>query len=158
DKIAAALDNDHRAVIQIGDALSMLFAVFDDLDENLLTRQYDRLHGIRQIVDVQHRHTLQLAYFVQVEVIRDDLTPQHFRQLHKLAVHFRNFVEIPFIDQHFHVKILLDFVQNVESAPASIPLQQVRRIGNMLQLLQDKLGNDQRSFNKTRFADVGDPA
>ena len=47
-------------------------------------------------------------------------------------------------------------VEDVQSAPAALALQPVRRVGDKLQLLEHELGNDQRALDEARVAEVGD--
>ena len=49
-------------------------------------------------------------------------------------------------------------VEDVQAAAAALALESVGRVGHRLQFLEDELGHDQRPFEKTGFADLGDPA
>ena len=68
----AALDHDHRAVVQVADALAGLLALLDDLDAHLLAGVDDRLHRVGQLVDVQDPDALQLRHAVEVVVVGED--------------------------------------------------------------------------------------
>src|ERR1017187_8954319 len=49
------VDDDHRAIIQISDALVVFLAFFKDKHFHDLARQHDGLERVRQLVDVQDR-------------------------------------------------------------------------------------------------------
>ena len=54
-----------------------------------------------------------------------------------------------------NIHALLNFMQNIQPAPAAIPLDGVGRIGDMLQFLQNKLRNDENAFKKAGFRNIG---
>ena len=116
------------------------------------------LHGIRQVVDVQHLDALEFRDLVQVEIVGDDLGAELLGQGDQLAVHFADLGEVLFGDPDLHVAHLLDPVQDVEAAPAPGPFQGVRGIGDVLQFVQDELRNDDGAVEKFRLAHIGDPA
>ena len=72
DVAGAALDHDHRAVVEEADALAGLLALLDDPDPQLLAGQDRGLHGVGQRVDVHHPDALQLGDAVEVEVVGQD--------------------------------------------------------------------------------------
>ena len=57
---AAALDHDHRAVVEEGDALAGLLALLDDLDVERLAGQERRLQRVGELVEVQDADALEL--------------------------------------------------------------------------------------------------
>ncbi|MNI43273.1 hypothetical protein D3C73_975990 [compost metagenome] len=142
------------------------------MHDNLFTRENHRLHRIGQIINIKNRHSLQFTHLIQVKIIGYHLAAQHFCQLDQLAVHFRDFLKITFVDQDLHIQLFLDFVQDIQDlhiqlfldfvqdiqpAPSAVAFQQIRRIGNMLQLLQNEFRDYDSSPNKSRFADIGNP-
>ena len=73
DHLPRVINHYHRAVIEIGDALVIFFSLFQNEDPHDFARQNNRLERVRQFVDVEHGHALQLGDLVQVEVVGDDL-------------------------------------------------------------------------------------
>ena len=69
---AAALHDDHRAVVEERHALPGLLALLDDLDPERLARQERRLQRVRELVDVQDPDALELRDPVEVVVGRQD--------------------------------------------------------------------------------------
>ncbi|MNZ69162.1 hypothetical protein D3C78_874540 [compost metagenome] len=132
----------------------MLLAILDHLYNYFFTRQHDRLYRISQIINIQYRHALQLTNLIQIKIIRNNLTVKSFGELDQLAVHLADFLIVAFINQNSHIQLFLDFVQNIKSAAPAIPLEKIRGIGNMLQLLQHKFRNNQCTFNKSSFANI----
>ena len=53
---------------------------------------------------------------------------------------------------------LLNPLQNIETAAAAIAFQRIRRVGNLLQFPQDEMRNHENAVQKTRLADIGNPA
>ena len=68
----AALDDDHRAVVEEADSLPDLLALLDDADPEVLAGQDGRLHRVGERVHVQHPHALELGHAVQVEIVGED--------------------------------------------------------------------------------------
>ena len=101
---------------------------------------------------------MQFCDLVQVEVIRDHLRAKLLGKGDQLAVDLADPRKIILRNAHLHVAHLLDAVQNIEPPPAPGPLERIGGIGNVLQFLQDELGDDDRSVEELCFADVGNPA
>ena len=84
--LAAALDDDHRAVVQVAHALARLLARLDDPHFDRLAGQEHRLQGVGQVVEVDHAHAVQLGHLVEVVVVGDDLAVQVLGQQHELQI------------------------------------------------------------------------
>src|SRR5215470_10302486 len=158
DHLARVVDDDHRPIVKIGDALVVLLAFFQDEHLHDLARQDHGLQRVRELVDVQHVYAAQLGDLVQVEVVRDDLALQRARQLDELEIHLAHVREVEVGNQHVHARHLLDLLQDVEPAAAAVALERVRRVGDELQLLQHELRNHERAVEEAGFADVGNAA
>src|SRR6266576_3577280 len=156
--LARVVDHHHRAVIQIGNALVVLFSLFQDEHPHRLARQHDRLQRVGEFVDVQYGHALQLRYFVEIEVVGDDLTFVKFRELNQFHVDFADGGEIIFHDLNLQRPAFLEALQNVETTASSVALQRVGRVGYQLQLPKDKLRDYDDAVKKARFRNVGDAA
>src|SRR5699024_6437168 len=104
DIIAAAFDDDHRPVVQIGDPLSVLFPVFNHLNIDLFTGKDHRFDRISQIIDIENLYPLEFTNLVQVEVVGDDLPRQHLGQFHQFTIHFGNFLKVSLIDENAHIE------------------------------------------------------
>ena len=65
---AAALDDDHRAVVEERDALAGLLALLDDLDPERFAGQERRLDRVRELVEVDDPDALELGDPVEVVV------------------------------------------------------------------------------------------
>src|SRR6185295_4419226 len=98
----------------------------------------------------------QLGDLVQVEVVRDNLALQTAGQLDQLQIDFTHFREVEIRNDRFDARHLLNLLQDVEAASPSVPLERIRGVCDELQFLQDELGDDQRSVDEARFADVRD--
>ena len=158
DQPGAALDHDHRAVVQEADALSGLLALLDDPDPQLLAGQDRRLHGVRERVDVHHPHALQLGDAVEVEVVRQDDPAALLGQLDQLRVDLGDAGGLVLDDLNRRPEIALHAVQDLQAAPAAIAPQGVRGIRDVLQLLEHEPGNDERAVHEPGLHDLRDPA
>ena len=158
DHLACVVDDDHRAVIEIGDALVVFLPFLEDEDLHDLARQDDRLQRVRQLVDVQHFDAAKLRDLVQIEVVRDDLALKRARQLDQLQVDFAHVREVHVGDRDVHARHLLDLLQDVEAAAAAIALHRIGRVGDELQLLEHELRDHERAVHETGFTDVRDAA
>src|SRR5215204_4227698 len=158
DHLARIIHDDHRPVVEIGDALVVFLPFLEDEYLHDLARQHDRLERIGELVDIQHLDAAQLRNFVQVEIVGDDLALQRTRQLDQLQIDFAHVREVHVGDGDFHARHLLDLLQNIEPAPSAIALHRIRRIRHELQLFQNELRDHDGSVHETGFADVGDAA
>src|SRR5262245_54172767 len=57
-----------------------------------------------------------------------------------------------------NIRVALDALQDVQAATATITFERIRRAGNLLQFLQNKLRDDERPLQKSRFPNVRNPA
>src|SRR5262249_39461623 len=96
-------------------------------------RQNNWLQRIRQLINIQDFHTLELRNLIQIEVVGDDLGLVDLGELDQLQVDFADVREIILHDLHIHRRHFLGPLQNVQSAPPTVALQTIRRVGNKLQ-------------------------
>src|SRR5438132_11883462 len=61
-------------------------------------------------------------------------------------------------DAHLDVHHLLNLIGYVQSTPAAPPLERIGGIGDVLQLVQDELRQDERPLQEPRLAEIGYPA
>ena len=54
--------------------------------------------------------------------------------------------------------VVLHPLEHVQPAPAAVPLQLVRAVGDRLQLLQHEARHDQLGVDEPRITDIGNPA
>ena len=156
--LPAVVHHDHGSVVQIGHALAGFLSVLDDMHHHLFAGQNHRFYGIRQFVDIHDGNALQLRHFVEVIIIGENFPLDQLPQPHQLGVNFRHILEIAIVNLNKNTHLFLNAVQNIQAAPSTVSLEQVRRIRDVLQFLQHETGNQQRPFDKTAFADIGDPS
>src|SRR2546425_418323 len=82
----AVLDDHHRAVLEVADALSLLLSLLDDPNGDLLARQHDRAHGLREIVHVQNGDALELRDAIEPVVVGHDRYAERARERDELRV------------------------------------------------------------------------
>ena len=158
DQAGATLDHDHGAVVQEADPLAGLLALLDDLDPQVLAREDGRLHRVRERVDVHHPDTLELGDPVEVEVVGQYDPAASLGQLHELRVHLGHAGRLVVDDLDGGMRVALHPVEDLEPAPPAVAAERVRRIGDVLELLQHEPGHDQRPVDEARLDDLRDPA
>ena len=126
DPAARALDDDHRAVIQVPDTLTRLLPLLDQLHRQLLPRQHDRPHRRRELVHVQDADALQLGDAVQVVVVGEDRAAELLRERDELRVGLAHLGRIAVDDLDRQELLLLEAREELEAAsPARAP-QRIR--------------------------------
>ena len=154
----ATLDDDHRAIIEIGNTLSLLLARLDYGHFHSLARDHNRFHGIGQLVDIEHLDTTQLSNLVEVEIVGDDLAADLLPQAYKLGVHLGDIVKINIRHLDLAARPLTDALQDIQATAATCAFECIRRIGDMLQLLQYEDRNQKRPLDEARITDISDAA
>src|SRR4029077_12634727 len=155
DHFARVVDDHHGAVIQVGYALVVFLAFLEDEDAHGFAGQHDRLQRVRELVDIQYLHALQLRHLVQVEVVGDDLAFVQLGQFDQLEINYPDSGKIVFHDLNLQVCDLLQALENIEAPAAAIPLQRVCRIGDQLQLAQHELRRNNDAVEKSGLGNVG---
>src|SRR5262245_46975380 len=156
DKSARVVDHDHRAVVQIGHALVVLFAFLENEDPHYLAGQHDGLERVGQLVDVEHFDAAQVGDLIEIEVVGHDRRVELFAKFDQLQVDLAHIREIGFVNLHVEVAVFLDALKDVQSSPATVALGGIGRVGDLLQLAQDELRDENRAAHKTGLGDVGD--
>src|SRR5215831_7063101 len=157
DHALGVIDHYHRAIVQVGDALVVLLPFLEDKHAHRLARQYDRLQGVGQFVDVQHLHAMQLRHLIEVEIVGDDLAVVDLGEFDQLHVDLARLGEILLDDLDVEVGHFLNTLQDVQAAAPAIALHRIGGIRDELQLPQDELWDHQHSIQKSGLRDVGDP-
>jgi len=159
----AIIDDDHRAIGQIADPLSLVAAFAHDLEMHHFTGNHRRLHQVRDLVQIYAFDILQPGHLGKVCIIGVQLGVQVARQADQLGVHTLFIGKITVMDAHFDLRVVLQPVQHLESAPAARTLDLVRRIRDLLQFQQHETRHhdqalDQLGLNQIRDASVDDDA
>src|SRR5947208_2076233 len=157
DVSPALLDDDHRAVVEVPNALTRLLALAENLDGHRLAGEHYWLHCARQLVDVQHGHAAGLRQLGEVVVVRDDLALARPCELEELPIHLFDADDLDLRNLDPEPGDPLEPAEHLEPAAAATALERVRRVGDPLELTQHKAGNDQGTIEEPRPADVGDP-
>src|SRR5256885_4937866 len=124
-ELARAVDDDHCAIFQIGDALIRFFALAQNQNPHRLARQNRGPQRVCKLVDVQHGNSLQAGHFVQIEIIGDNLRSGFPRQFHEAPVHFSIRQAVLLEDFYLYVRHFLHALQNFQPATAALAAQRV---------------------------------
>src|SRR5712691_9468822 len=135
----------------------MLLATF--LEQSKLDVIADHEHGTqraREIGKIKRRHLLQPRHLTKRMVVSEQARLQDLRCAHQASIHAQIDIVAALMNGQFHIARALKIVQNLETAPAALALGRIARIGERLQLAQDKSRHDQRATEKTGCAKLGD--
>ena len=156
--VAAAFDDDHRSVVEVGHALPGLLALLDDLDLERIAGQERRLDRVRELIDVQDPNVVQLRHTVQVEVVGQDRGVAPVRQVDQLRVDGFHVMRVLVAQLHRDARVLLEHREDLQAAPAADATRLLAVIGDSLQLVNDEARHDQLAEQESRGDDVGDAA
>lgn len=158
DQFLGGADDDHGAVIEITDALALVFAFAGDTDVEHVAGEDGGFQRSGKGVQVDERNGLELGHFAEVEVVRVKLRVEDACELEELGIDFLFLGEIHVMHAHFAARVLADAVQHVEAASAARPADGVLRIGNELQLAKNELRHHNDAFDEAAFNEIGDAA
>ena len=158
DEARAALDDDHRAVVQVADALAGLLALGDDLDPQRVAGQQRRLQRVGQRVDVQDADRLQVRHAVQVEVVGQDGRTARPGQGDQLGVDVARLGRVVVTISTGVGPSFWSRARISRPAPAAGAPLRVGAVGDPLQLVEDEVRDHQPVIQEARVDDVGDPA
>ena len=158
DVSRAALDHDHRAVVEEADALAGLLALLDDPHPELLARQDRRLDRVRERVDVHDPDALQLGHAVEVEVVGQDDPAPRPGQRHELGIDLGDVGDVVLDDLDGRRRLLLHPGQDLQAAPSAVASERVRAVGDVLELVEHEPRDHERPVDEPGLDDLGDPA
>ena len=106
DQPSGIIDDDHCAVIEICNALVILFALFEDKDPHRLTGQYDRLESVSKFVDVQDGNAAKLRDFVEIKIIGNDDSVELLSEFDQFQVDLFDCRKIGFDDLYIESAVI----------------------------------------------------
>ena len=151
DHLSRIVDNDHRPVIQVGDALIEFLAFLQNEHLHRFTGQVNGLQRVGKFVDIEDLDAAKLRDLVQIEIVRDDLRFEFLGEFDQLHIHFANRRIVVLDKLHSDPGHLLNSLKNIQAAAAAIALQRIGGIGNLLEFAKDKMGNHQDAIHETLF-------
>ena len=156
--LAAALDHDHRAVVEIADALAGVLARLDHAHPEVLAGEQRGLHRVGQRVHVEDTDALKVGDPIQVEVIGEHRAPVLLRQRHELRVDLGRARDVLVDDDDRRRARLAHAGQDLQAAPAARPAHRVGAVGQALDLVEHEPGDLENPEEEARVRDVRDPA
>ena len=151
DHLSRVVDNDHRPVIQVSDALIEFLAFLQNEDLHRFARQINRLQRVGKFVDIEHLDAAKLRDLVQIEIVGDDLRFEFLRQFDQLHIDFANRRIVVLDELHGDPRHLLNSLQNIQAAAPAIALQRISGIGNLLEFAKNEVRNQQNAIHETLF-------
>src|SRR5579883_1638824 len=136
DEPAAVLDHDHGAVVEIADTLVRLLAVTNDLHVQLFSGKHDGFNGIGEFIDVEDCDALHVRDAVEVVIVREQFASEILCQPDQLGIRAPNIRVVALA--HFERAGLLQTFEHFQPAASARPFHGVGRIGDRLQLPEDK--------------------
>src|SRR5262249_21226958 len=159
--IGSLLGNYHGSVVEVTDALTLLFTALEQFDREALARKDDGLHGVCEIVEVDDLDPLQPSNFIEVIVIGNDLPPEVFRQNNQPLVDFTDtleFRDFGIMDPNLNSGRFLQSIEDVKPAPSAVSAKLVRAVRDTLELLEHESRNDELLVDHPGFGHIGDAA
>lgn len=106
-----------------------------------------------KLVDVEGFHLLEARDLVEIKIVGHHKTVAVLGQLHQLGVDLRN---VLVVDAHIDDLNIRSpqLVQHVEPAAAAHTLEGIAAVGNVAQLIEDKVRDDERTVQKSSLADL----
>ena len=153
---AAAIYNDHGTIVQICNPLTRLFTCFDDRYLHFFTGKYHRFDRIRQFIDIQNTYALEFCYFIQVKIICHNKCIHFFCHFQQHRVHFHRLFCLESMNFNRYCQLFLDLIQNIQTTTASLTFQAICRVRDMSQFFQNKIRNDDLTFDKTCLQQIHD--
>src|SRR5688500_2715505 len=142
DQPARIIDNHHRSVVEISDALIVFLPFLEDEYSHRLARQHDRPERVCQLVNVEHAHAAQLGHLVKVKIVRNDYCIELFAQFDQLQVDFAHRREVGLNDLYVERAVVLEAVEHIETSSPALTLGRAGGISHLLQFAKDELAND----------------
>src|ERR1035438_2395218 len=153
--LARIIDDHHGSVVEIGDALVVLFAFLQNKYPHDFAGQDDRLERVGQFIDIEHSHPLQLGHLIQIEVVGQNLAFVDFGQLDRLHVDFADARKVIFHNLNLDRGSFLQPLQDVEAAASAIAFQRVGGVSYQLQFPQHELRNHNETVEESSLGDIG---
>src|SRR5690349_8499962 len=155
DHLASAFDDDHGSVVEIGETLTRLLALLDDLDLKRVSGQERRLEGVGQLVQVEDADVVKLRDAVEVVVVGQDAGATSARELDQLGVHRLDRRGILVAQLNGYPMILLENIEHLQTTSAANASRLVAVVGDVLQLGNDKARNHQSAEQEAAGDYVG---
>ena len=156
--LRAAFDHDHRAVVEIADALAGVLAGLDHTDPKVLARQQRGLHRVRERVHVQDADALEVGDAVEVQVVRQDRAAVALRERDELRIDLGVPGDVLVDDLDRRRAGLAHAGEDLEAATAAGPPHRNRSCREALDLVEDEPGHLEDPVEEPGVGDVGDPA
>ena len=138
--------DNHSAIIKISNSLSLLLAFLNQKDIHFLTCNNYRFNGIRQFIDIQYLNSLDTGNLVQVIIISNDVSISLSCQTYQLSIHTFQIIIIIIYNQNTILVAYLQIMHQIQTTTPFGTLHVVRRIRQLLQLLQHKIRHNHLSI------------
>src|SRR5258708_17729153 len=101
DEAASAVDHDHGAVLEVGDALIDFLAFAKDEDAHAFAGEKCGANGVGEKINVEDADALNAGDFIEIEVVGDDFGAEALGKFDQLAIDFVRTVGIVVDDADF---------------------------------------------------------
>src|SRR5579863_2740778 len=125
DEAASAIDHDHGAVLEVGNALIDFLAFAQNEDAHSFAGEESGTNGVGEEIDVENVDALNAGHFVEIEVVGDDFGAQAKGKVDQFAIDFVRTVGIVVNDADFDGLHFLDTMENFQTAATALAAQRV---------------------------------
>jgi hypothetical protein len=152
----AVVDNDHGAVGQVANALTLVFAFTDDAKGEHFAGQKDDTQGLGHFVEVDVVNALEFGEFAKVVIISEKLRAEVAGKADEFAVDSSFVREIAVVDFDLVGRVFLDAAEDFESATSASALDGIFGVGDLLKFFKHEARNDNDALQEIGFDKVGD--
>jgi len=158
DEAAGAVDDNHGAIVEVGNSLGGLLAFAEDEHAHGLAREDGGFHGVGQFIDIENSDALDARDLIEIEIIGDDFGVALAGEFDELEIDSGDRRKIVLENAEIEPGHFLHALKNFESATAALALEGVGRVGDELELVEDEARNAEGAVEEMCFANVGDAA
>src|SRR5450759_5288394 len=111
-----------------------------------------------KVIEVEHFDVLDFGNFGQIVIVGQDAGFGSSGQVNQFGVYPGDVREVNVFDDYFNFRVAAQSVEHFKPPPAPLSFKVIRRVGNRLQFLNDKTGNDQAVIHESGMGQVQQPA
>ena len=156
DEGLGVVDDHHRAIGEITDALSLVLAFADDFQVQGFTGEQNDFEAFGDFMEVHVIDLLQLGNLGEIVVVGVEPGVEVACQADEFGVHFLFLGKIAIVNAHFDVGVALDTIEHFESAAAAGAFDGVTGIGDLLEFSEHKTRHDDQAFEEMGLNQIGD--
>src|SRR5687767_10282374 len=122
DQPACVIDNNHRTVVEICDALVVFLSFLQNEYTHGLTRQHDRFERVCELVDIKDLNTAKLRDLIKVKVVGNYHRVKLLAQFDQLQIDFLHGGKIGLDDLNIELAVVSETLKHIQPATTALAL------------------------------------